>query len=80
MANNKGVVILLAIIAVAGLGLSGYMFTMDLLSEEPEYGNLKLVAFWDDLEENFDTPGHTTTDDFLVAYDQMIRPIQIISM
>lgn len=70
--SNTGAVIFLAILAVAGLGLSGYMFTMDLLSKNEEFGNLKLVALWDYLEANFDTPTHATTSNFLVAYDEQV--------
>ncbi len=39
--SNRGSVIFLSIIAFAGLGLSGYMFTMDLISEEPNFREFK---------------------------------------
>ena len=43
MANNKGAVIFLAILAIGGLGLSGYMFITDLFFAEEDIQNLKLV-------------------------------------
>jgi len=78
MADSKGAVILLAILAVAGLGLSGYMFTMDLLTEDVEYvdddsQNLKLVALWDDLDQNItNNPSYSTQYNFLVGYSNQL--------
>jgi len=71
MANNKGAVVVLAIIALAAAGLSGYLFTTDLLSrnEVVEYSNLKVVAVWDSLKKNIvNNPNHNTDDDFLVEF------------
>jgi hypothetical protein len=70
MANNKGTVILLAVIAVGALGLSGYLLIDDLFLEKPE--GLKLVGLWDRLSENFDTPPYTSASDFLIAYDDVV--------
>ena len=76
MTNNKGLVIILAIIAIAGLGLSSYMFTMDLLSEEedPEqFGNLKLIALYSNLYVNTGSnPLHNSYDNFLVKFSDKI--------
>lgn len=70
MANSKGAVIFLAIIAVGALGLSGYLLLDDIFLEKPE--GLKLVGLWDNLSENFDTPPYTTASDFLIAYDNVV--------
>ena len=68
--SNRGSVIFLSIIAFAGLGLSGYMFTMDLISEEPNFGNLKLVGLWDSLGKNVENnPLHSAINDFLIEYE-----------
>ena len=69
MANNKGAVAFLAVIAIGALGLSGYMFTMDLLSKEGDKSNLRVVAVWNDLDGNtVNNPNHTMTNDFLVEF------------
>jgi hypothetical protein len=71
MANNKVAVVILAIIALAAAGFSGYVFTTDLLSknEVVDYGNIKSVAYWDTLSKNIvNNPSHSSDDDFLVAF------------
>ena len=77
--NNKGMVIFLAIISIAGLGLSGYMFVTDLFSDDSE--NLKLVALWDNLDENIDTAPYDTYQNFLFEYsDQMVLNTDYITV
>lgn len=67
--GNTGAVIFLAIISVGALGISGYMFTMDLLSGKEENGNLKLVALWGNLRYNITSnPLHNSYEDFLVYF------------
>ena len=70
MSNNKGAVVFLAILALAGLGLSGYMFVNDafLGGSSQEQGTMKLVALWDDLDENTDSPLHNNDQDFLIEF------------
>ncbi len=70
MADNKGAVIFLAIIAVGALGLSSYMFTMDLLAEPPvEEPSYILVGLWDQLTQNTaDNPSHQWDNNFLVEF------------
>ena len=84
MADNKGTVIFLAIVAIGALGLSGYLFTMDLLTEEEEqeYGNLKLVALWNDLDENLTNNAlHSQVGNFLVEYDdQMVLDTNYVNV
>lgn len=70
MANSKGAVVFLAIIAVAGLGLSGYLLVDDLFLGGDEYEGLKLVGLWNYLEKNVDTPQHSLDHDFLIAYSE----------
>jgi hypothetical protein len=71
--GNTGAVIFLAIIAVAGLGLSGYMFISDQFfggDESTFPGDLRLVAIWDDLDENLtNNPLHSTSSNWLIAFD-----------
>jgi hypothetical protein len=74
--GNTVAVVILAIFAIGGFGLSGYMFIEDQFLGGNEYvpeheheSTLKLVALWDDLDENFDTPPYTDANHFLIAYD-----------
>ena len=67
--KKSGAVIFLAILSIAGLGLSGYMFVSDLLSEE----NFKLVALWDNVDKNTDTAPYDQDNYFLIENsDQMV--------
>ena len=71
MAKGTGAVVFLAIIAVAGLGLSGYMFTMDLIQGKNE--EYELVALWEDLKQNkVDNPSYNTDSNFLIEFDDNI--------
>ncbi|MHA1453763.1 MAG: hypothetical protein ACTSRD_12955 [Promethearchaeota archaeon] len=75
MANNKGAVIVLAILAIAGLGLSGYMFVNDTFlggnEFEHEHQTLKLVALWNHLTENTENnPLHSLDYNFLIEYQE----------
>ena len=65
--GNKGAVFFFAILAVASLGLSGYMFVDDQFlggneyvpEHEHEYDfteGFRLVALWEDLDGNFTAP------------------------
>ncbi|MHA1111957.1 MAG: hypothetical protein ACTSRE_12695 [Promethearchaeota archaeon] len=78
MADNKGAVIFLAIIAVAAAGLSGYSFVTDILTEDVDYVdddsyNLKLVALWEDLDENLtNNPLHSLYSNFLIEYNDQV--------
>ena len=65
--GNKGAVIFLAILAVASLGLSSYMFVEDNFLGGNEYvpehehdydftEGFRLVALWEDLDGNFTGP------------------------
>ncbi|MBN2157034.1 MAG: hypothetical protein JW776_13405 [Candidatus Lokiarchaeota archaeon] len=77
MANNKGAIIFLAILAIAGLGLSGYMFVNDTFlggdDHTHETEGLKLVALWEDLDENLvNNPLYTTVSNFLIEYEDQI--------
>ncbi len=66
MSGRSGGMILLGIIALAGLGLSGYMFLKyEFLSPTKDSG-LILVGLWDNLNENLDYTPHDSTSDFLV--------------
>lgn len=83
--NNKGAVIFLAIISIAALSLSGYLLLTDLLSgnvntnEEPE--NFKLVALWDNLNENTSYAPYNTDRNFLVEYfDEMVLNTEYVTV
>ena len=66
MSSRSGGMILLGIIALAGLGLSGYMFLKyEFLSPTNDSG-LILVGLWDNLNENLDYTPYDSTADFLV--------------
>lgn len=74
MAKGTGAIVILSILAVAGLGLSGYMFVNDqfLGGDENTQGFL-LVGLWDDLTQNItNNPSHNTQHDFLLAYDNQM--------
>jgi len=73
MANNKGAVIFLAIIAIAGLGLSGYMFIDDMWLSGNEEHELKVVAIWNYLSENTENnPLHSLDYNFLIEYSEAL--------
>jgi len=82
MANNKGAVIFLAVIAVGALGISGFMFITDLLSNDvDESENFKLVALWDNINENTSYAPYTTDSNFLIEYfDQMVLNPEYITV
>ena len=82
MANNKGVVIFIAVIAVGALGISGFMFITDLLSNDvDESENFKLVALWDNINENTSYAPYTTDRNFLIEYfDQMVLNPEYITV
>jgi hypothetical protein len=65
--NNTGAIVFIAILAVAALGLSGYTFVKDQFFTQPE--GLKLVALWDDLDENLTNPLHSYDYNFLIEYE-----------
>jgi len=63
--------VLLGIIALVGLGLSGYMFLKyEFLSPitPTKDSGLILVGFWDDLDENTDYTPWNFNDDWLVEF------------
>ena len=66
--NKTGTgVILIGILAIAALGLSGYLFAQGVfLSPTTEKGSI-LVGYWEDLVKNKDNPDHDDDWDWLVA-------------
>jgi len=74
MAKGTGSVIFLTIIAVAGLGLSGYMFVSDFLSKDEVevQPNMRLVALWNNLAKNkINNPSHGSDSDFLLEFSNI---------
>ena len=73
--GNTGAVVFLSIIAVSALGLSGYIFVNETFLGADDHthdvdSNLRLVAFWDDLDENLtNNPMHSSVTNFLIEYD-----------
>ena len=65
--RNTGTIIL-GIIAIAGLGLSGFMFIRDTLSSPSKDTGLVLVGLWDDLDRNMGYGGHTEVYDWLIEF------------
>ena len=66
MSERKGGMLLLGIIAIAALGLSGYMFVKNEIfttpgTTTPENG-LILVGLWDDFTKNKEYAPYTTDD------------------
>ncbi len=77
MANGKGGTAFLAILAIAALGLSGYLFvdnfflSDDTHTHEPD--GLNLVALWEDLDQNkVNNPAFSTDTNFLVEFTNNI--------
>ncbi len=67
MSGRSAGMVLLGIIAITGLGLSGYMFLKyEFLSPTNKNSGLLLVGLWDNLNENTDYTPHDSTADFLV--------------
>ena len=67
--------VLLGIIALAGLGLSGYMFVKDefLSPTTPtKDSGLILVGLWDDLDYNADYAPWNTTSDWLLEFSNSL--------
>ncbi|MHA1110797.1 MAG: hypothetical protein ACTSRE_06815 [Promethearchaeota archaeon] len=48
--NNTGAIVILAILALGGLGLSGYMFVEDRFLGGDEHDAYKLIGVWENLE------------------------------
>ena len=77
MANGKGGTAILAILAIAALGLSGYLMvdkfflSNDTLPDEPD--SLHLIALWENLLQNkVNNPSYATDSNFLVAFSNNI--------
>jgi len=71
MSSRSTGTVLLGIIALAGIGLSGYMFVKyEFLSPitPTKDSGLILVGLWDDLYSNADYAPWNTTDDWLLAF------------
>ena len=73
--GKSAAIAILGIVAVAALGLSGYMFVNDtfLGGDEHEHDytdtntGLMPVAIWNSLYENLSVPGHASAQDYLVG-------------
>ena len=68
MSDRSTGIILLGIIAIAGLGLSGFMFISDLIPSPSSDTGTILVAVWDDLDWNTAYGTHTSAADWLVEF------------
>ena len=77
--NKSGAIIFFAILSIAALGLSGYVFVSDLISDDSD--TLKLVALWDNLDENTDTAPYNLGNLFLVEYsNQMVLNTKYVTV
>jgi len=73
MSERKSGMLLLGIIAIAALGLSGYMLIKNEIltpagTTSPDSG-LILVGLWDDLAKNKEYAPYTTDDSWLIEVD-----------
>ena len=73
MSESKGAMFLLGIIAIASLGLSGYMFVKSEIlitpgTTSPDSG-LILVGLWDDLATNKEYAPYTFDHSWLIEFD-----------
>ena len=72
MSERKGGMLLLGIVAIAALGLSGYLFFKNEIFTTPGTTNpdsgLVLVGLWDDLEKNTEFAPFTADDSWLVEF------------
>jgi len=70
MSGRKGGMVLLGIIAIAALGLSGYLFVKNEILDAPSPGGgLNLVGLWDDLAKNKEYATFTTDHSWLIEFD-----------
>ncbi len=73
MSGRSAGMVLLGIIAIAGIGLSGYMFLkyefLSPISFAKDSG-LILVGLWDNLDENTDYAPYDSGDDFLLQFNE----------
>jgi hypothetical protein len=60
--------IILGIIAIAGLGLSGFMFIKDNILFPVSDTGLVLVGLWDDLDRNTDYASYNTNSTWLIEF------------
>ena len=68
MSDRSTGTIVLGIIAIAGLGLSGFMFIKDNILFPASDTGLVLVGLWDDLESNRDYAPDNTGSDWLIEF------------
>ena len=68
MSDKSTGTILLGIIAIAGLGLSGFMFVKNEIVFPSSDTGLLLVGAWNDLDYNIAHAPHTEMDDYLLEF------------
>ncbi len=75
MKSSNGVTVVFAIVAIAALALSGYMFvSYEILGTQgsqitTEEEATTLVALWEDISKNKEIIGYNTDSQFLLEYD-----------
>ncbi|MFX1275841.1 MAG: hypothetical protein ACFFBP_05350 [Promethearchaeota archaeon] len=80
MSESKAGIIILGIVAIASLGLSGYMFLTNEIFVSPDNQNI-VVGMWDNLDENMDFADYNETNKFLIELkDQKIINNNYISI